>query len=104
MRHKALYPPFCHMLIIRFKGHNEDEVKKEAEDVKKVLSERYNNEVKMYGPVPAARSKIKENYRYNILLKSKQVRVLSEICNHMQKTCINRHVDIAWDLEPLDLL
>lgn len=104
MRYKALYPPFCHMLNIRFKGFYEDEVKKEAENVKNMLYQNYNQEVKIYGPVPAPKSKIKENYRYNILLKSNRVQVLSDICNYMQNSYKNRSVDIAWDMGPLDLL
>ena len=104
IRYKALYPPFCHMLNIRFKGRHEDEVKKEAENVKKMLYQNYNQEVKIYGPVPAPKSKIKENYRYNILLKSKQIQVLTDICNQMQIINNNSLVDIAWDMEPQDLL
>lgn len=104
VRYKALYPPFCYMLNIRFKGRNEDEVKKEAENVKSILYQNYNQEVKIYGPVPAPKSKIKENYRYNILLKSKQIQVLSDTCNHMQMINNNSRVDITWDLEPQDLL
>jgi len=104
MRYKALYPPFCHMLNIRVKGPNEEEVRQSAEDVKKMLCENYNQGVTIYGPVPAPRSRIKENYRYNILIKSKQIQLLSDICNRMQNISKNRSVEIAWDLEPLDLL
>jgi len=92
------------MLNIIFKGPYEEEVRKEAENVKKMFCEEYNREVIIYGPVPAPRSKIKDNYRYKILLKSKEIHVLSDICKQMQKTYNNRSVDITWDLEPLDLL
>ena len=104
IRHKALYPPFCHMLNIRFKGRHEEEVRKEAERVKTILNEKHDREIIIYGPVPAPKSRIKENYRYNILLKSKQVQILTEICNEMRKISTNSSVDMAWDMDPQDLL
>lgn len=104
IRHKALYPPFCHMLNIRFKGRHEEEVRKEAERVKTILNEKHDREIIIYGPVPAPKSRIKENYRYNILLKSKQVQILTEICNEMRKINTNSSVDMAWDMDPQDLL
>ncbi|AEE91615.1 Primosomal protein N [Tepidanaerobacter acetatoxydans Re1] len=104
IRREALYPPFCHMLNIVFKSRYEDLIKKEAEEVRQILYQKYNNDIEIYGPVPAPRSKIKDNYRYNILLKSKQIQTLVNICNHMQILNNNRKVDMSWDMEPLDLL
>jgi primosomal protein N' (replication factor Y) len=104
IRYKAVYPPFCHMLNITFKGRNEDLIKKEAEEVRKILHGNYNKDIEIYGPVPSPRSKIKENYRYNILLKSKQIQTLINICRHMQTLNMNNHINMAWDMEPQDLL
>jgi primosomal protein N' (replication factor Y) len=104
VRYKAIYPPFCHMLNITFKGRNEDLLKKEAEEIRKILHKNYNKDIEIYGPVPAPRSKIKENYRYNILLKSKQVKTLINVCGHMQTLNKNSHSDMSWDMEPQDLL
>jgi primosomal protein N' (replication factor Y) len=104
IRHKALYPPFCHMLNITFKGRYEDMIKKEADKVKKMLVEKYKNHIEIYGPVPAPRSKIKDNYRYNILLKSRQLQTLIQTCEYMQALNKNSQVDMAWDMDPQDLL
>ncbi|MCG1012100.1 primosomal protein N' [Tepidanaerobacter sp. GT38] len=104
MRYKAVYPPFCHILNIRFKGRHEEEVKREAENIRAILYQKYDKEAEIYGPVPAPKSKIKENYRYNILLKSIKIQVLTEICNELQTINDNSRVDIAWDMDPQDLL
>ena len=92
------------MLNITFKGRYEDMIKKEADKVKKMLVEKYKNHIEIYGPVPAPRSKIKDNYRYNILLKSRQLQTLIQTCEYMQALNKNSQVDMAWDMDPQDLL
>ena len=104
VRHKAVYPPFCYMLNVIFKGCNEELIKKETEEVREILYQNYSHDVVIYGPVPAPRSKIKQNYRYNILLKSKQIQTLINICKHLQTLNKNRQVYMAWDIEPQDLM
>lgn len=104
IRYKALYPPFCHMLNIVFKGRSEDLVKKEADRLKEFLCKNYRNDVQIYGPVPAPRSRIKENYRYNMLLKSGKVLILIDIAGLINTMNKNSQVAIAWDMDPQDLL
>lgn len=103
-RKEANYPPFCRMLNIVFKGNDENLVKKEADKIGKILQQQFSTKIKMYGPVPAPRSKIRENYRYNILIKSDQIDILINICNQMNILNIDNKIDISWDIDPLDLL
>ena len=103
-RYRAFYPPFCNMLNIILKGHSEDLVKQQADDLKRILFENYSDDVQIYGPVPAPRGRIKENYRYNLLLKSNNLNTLIDIAGNMQTLNKNKHVALTWDMGPQDLL
>ena len=104
IRYKAFYPPFCNMLNIIFKGRYEDIVKQEADKIRKFLDKNFSGKIEIYGPVPAPRSRIKENYRYNMLLKSEHSNTLTEIAGLFQTLNKNKQINMAWDMNPQDLL
>lgn len=90
MRKTMWYPPFCDMISVLFSGENEEGVAKCSRLFAKNLPKnQYNsNEYKVLGPVPAQITKIKNKYRWRILIKcanaDSMTRVLvnaREICN-----------------------
>jgi primosomal protein N' (replication factor Y) len=76
-RSKLMYPPFGRLVLIEFKGADENEVRETAEAFENLLSERYSYKLKSVGqpfcnimePVPAIISKVNNRFRYHILIK-----------------------------------
>ena len=65
------YPPFCDIIVVRFNGENVKEIQK----VSKIVYDRINNlneeNLILYNPVPAPIDKIKNKYRWRMILKCK---------------------------------
>ena len=87
MRKSMQYPPFCDMVSVLFVGENEEAVSKCSKLFAKNISP--SNEYKVLGPVPAQITKIKNKYRWRILIKCRNAdRVTNtlvtarEICNN----------------------
>lgn len=103
-RYKSNYPPFCHLLNIILTGSKKDMLEKYAIEVKKMLPEAGVHGVEIYGPSPAPRTRIKDNYRYHMLLKSNKVETLIRAENLLKSMKKQREIKIAWDMDPQDLL
>lgn len=73
IRKAMLYPPFCHICLITFKGLKEDLVFSEITRFVDILKQNYNNEkslpIKLLGPCPYNIFKVNNVYRYKIALK-----------------------------------
>ena len=66
------YPPFCDIIVIGFTGENEQKVIKQAKKVHEYLKKRIIGEkigVLLYSPVPAPIDKIKNKYRWRMIIK-----------------------------------
>ena len=64
------YPPFCKIFLINGLSKDEQKLKIFMEEASKVVKEIIKDEnIEMLGPNPCIVSKIKENYRYQIILK-----------------------------------
>jgi len=100
----ANYPPFVELLNIVFTGAAEEQLINETSKLKDYLSAEFSNKIEVFGPVPAPRSRIKDNFRYHILLKSKDLDILVKIGNYLKDYPKNRRVNMTWDLAPQDLL
>jgi primosomal protein N' (replication factor Y) (superfamily II helicase) len=72
-----LYPPFGRLILIEFKGADENEVAKSAEKFAGLLNDRYKIKLKsigyefckIMGPTPAIISKVNNQFRYHIVIK-----------------------------------
>ncbi len=72
LRKQLKYPPFCDIIVIGFSGKNEQEVIKQAKKAHEYLKKRIISEkigILLYSPVPAPIDKIKNKYRWRILIK-----------------------------------
>lgn len=72
LRKQLKYPPFCDIIVVGISGEKEDDVKKQAEFLYKQLYakiKRCNINLALYSPRPAPIDKIKNKYRWRIILK-----------------------------------
>jgi primosomal protein N' (replication factor Y) (superfamily II helicase) len=68
-RKEANYPPFTRVILVEAKGHTEQKIQNAAEEFSKRLMAIYPS-ITILGPAPAVISKIMNNYRWQILIKS----------------------------------
>ncbi|NTW05523.1 MAG: primosomal protein N' [Peptococcaceae bacterium] len=90
IRKAMRYPPFSRLARILFFGREEEDVKKNAVKwasilKKKIEINRYSELIEILGPAPAQISKIKDRYRYHIVVKSGSGKQLKALINEVIK-------------------
>lgn len=116
LRKEFLYPPFINLMNILIYGKDKHRVgnlsKKVYNIIGRVIYDIYKEEYRSYivGPYPAPLEKIKDNYRYQILLKceDKDLTGLKELIN---RVCIlneynldMKDIKISIDINPITIL
>ena len=82
LRKMLNYPPFCDIILIRFLGKNLQEIQKISNLVyKKILSVKEEN-INIYKPVASPIDKIKNKYRWRIIVKCKLTSRVLDIINY----------------------
>lgn len=103
-RKRFEYPPFYFLMNLIFTGVDNDKVEAAAIKVRKILEEK-GLQVKILGPIPAPRFKVKDHFRYNLLLKSKDQESLIRAGDILkQLKGFDRKVLLSWDMDPQDLM
>lgn len=72
LRKKLIYPPFCDIILFNISAKNEEHVKKVSNKLYSVLIKDNSNEYIIYKPVPSPINKIKNKYRWRIIIKCKK--------------------------------
>jgi len=101
------YPPFTSLVNIILKGRNLKKLKIKADKVAQELQSQDTRGIWIIGPAPAPISKIKGNYRYQIILKARNrtrlKTILKETINNLRENRIGIK-DIFIDIDPLSLM
>jgi primosomal protein N' (replication factor Y) len=85
-REELSYPPFSRLALVSVKGVKDDKAKRGAEAAKTALTRAAKGtNVIILGPAPAPIRRVRGKYRYNILLKSKDVRPLHAVIDKAVK-------------------
>lgn len=66
------YPPFCDLILLEFSSENKAKLKKVICEIHKFLknkTEIEKHKIILYSPTPSAIEKIKNRYRWKILIK-----------------------------------
>ena len=103
------YPPFGRILLINGSSKNEkkliDFMKKSKDEISKLLKNR--NDIDVLGPVPCIVSKVKENFRWQIVLKGELSLELNknikEVIYNLNKNSYNE-IRISIDINPNNLI
>ncbi len=97
------YPPFSRLVLVLVRSAKEEGARLEAEVLADVLTERLKAEgVEILGPAPAPYSRIRGQFRYQILLKT----VNSDAFKDLQwlKGYRPKRAFLTVDVDPMDLL
>ena len=110
MRKQLKYPPFCDIILIGFTSINEGEVKKVANSIHEYLKKRVlaeNLGIILYKALPSPIDKIKNRYRWRILIKCKFGEEIIDLINSVMDKYQNlkvKNTKITIDLNPNNML
>ena len=78
-RRQSGFPPFGRLMVLRWRGTDEDEVTKAAQNGSAALRQRLDAQSLLLGPGPAPLARLRGHYRWQALLRGESVRHLHEI-------------------------
>jgi primosomal protein N' (replication factor Y) len=102
----AEYPPFRRLCLIRVEGENDAEAGTTAARCARALVKLGGTELAILGPAPSPLSRLRNKYRFQVLLKATRPAVLRAAINQLRET-IGRPpagVRITIDVDPVDML
>ena len=98
-------PPFTRLLRLVLRGRNEEKIKEDIAGLAKIIQKKSDKKIQILGPAPCLFFKINNNYRYQILLKSKKISNLQEIIKKaLSEIKINSKNYLEIDVDPSGLL
>ena len=110
MRKQLKYPPFCDIILIGFSSESEKEVQKTANSVHLYLKNRVINEnigIILYKDLPSPIDRIKNRYRWRILIKCKFSDDIINLLNdalEFSNTVRAKKTRITIDLNPNNMM
>ena len=109
IRKQLRYPPFCDIILIGISSINYKEIEKNAkiiyEDIKQKIKTR-KLQIILYKPVPAPIDKIKNRFRWRIIIKCKiDEKLIDEIKDTIEKVSNTRgNTRVIVDTNPTNML
>jgi len=114
LRKQLIYPPFSNIASITLTGLNDKTVYIKAKEVYNALSEnikKYGLNAILIGPARTPVTRVKNKYRWRIVLKFKQmeetIKVLQEVSDsyyRASKSKAVQKVDMSIDINPVSLM
>ena len=108
MRKALQYPPFVRLARILMTGTDEDEVAAIAGKICGVVEkEASGGRVQYMGPAPAPLAKVRDRYRYHIILKSQSGTALRRVLANVYNSAgfrHNRKISVVLDIDPQNLM
>lgn len=111
VREKLLYPPFTHIGSIVLSGINDRMVYNKAVSVKKFVDNYFvgaYSSIDILGPSRSLVSKIKNKYRWRIVIKYKDMEklidVLTEVLDNFYEKQGKNDIGISVDINPVNML
>jgi primosomal protein N' (replication factor Y) len=97
------YPPYGRLILIKLSGLDEAEVQQTAESIADECLRIFDSECEILGPAPANIMRVKNRYRWQILLKfvSEEIENLANL--QMLKNLCPRSVSMAIDVDPINM-
>ncbi len=112
-RSELSYPPFSRLVNLKISGNRLESVVEYAHrlgEVCRFLQQRVGDakrSIHVLGPVAAPLSKIKGKYRWQLLIKGEQVKILHTFCKRIfeeAKRIRMRGVQLTVDVDPMNML
>ena len=105
-RGQLKYPPFGRVALLTLRGRNEDKVEFSAGQVRARTEEALAGmeDVKILGPTPAPLARADKQFRYQIMIRAKQmIRISARLAEMTQAVKLPDEVFLAVDIDPVNL-
>lgn len=95
------YPPFRHMAKLLFSGNNAQKTQEAAQEVRQILISHLPQQFEFNPVVPCGYTKIKDQYRYQFLLRGPSMHHLNNALQLLkEKYPLPRHIKMFVDVNP----
>jgi primosomal protein N' (replication factor Y) len=106
-RRQLNYPPASRIALLLIKGRNEEKVKFSAAHVRHEIEKWSGNfpDIRLAGPAPAPLARTESKYRYQILLRTRQMSRLSQnLAGLNASLTLPEEVSMIIDIDPVNLM
>jgi primosomal protein N' (replication factor Y) len=107
-RKNHLYPPFVSLGLLLLHGRDLRRVRDDAVNLRKELDSANNERAcRILGPAPAPLSRLKNEYRFQILVKSRNRRQLRGVVDKALKSMVERGLQprsVNFEVDPVSIL
>jgi primosomal protein N' (replication factor Y) len=106
-REQLKYPPVARIALLTLKGRNEDKVKLSADHVRSEIEKRTGplKDLVLNGPTPAPLARAETFYRYQLMLRTRQMTRLGELLSEtLAAVKLPEDVSLAVDIDPVNLV
>ena len=109
LRKQLKYPPFCDIIVIGISGEKEEKVKNISEFLGTKLNAKikeFNADLMLYSPRPAPIDKIKNKYRWRIILKGDFDDIANEVIKEVLEEAYTKgsKTRIVVDVNPSSMM
>jgi len=109
-RKQILFPPYCHLVLLRAESHQQDLVLSLLQSLSQQFSQKWP-EVSLLGPVPAVMLRRQGRFRYQLLLQSQRrsplhraVAQFREYLSSKNGRKLARNVRWSLDVDPQEMV
>ena len=106
LRRQLKYPAFCDIIMIGISSVSEQEVEKASKKIYELINKeniKYKTKIEVYRPVVAPISKIKNKYRWRIIIKCKLNNNIINLLNSVLEKYYNlkfKNTRVVVDVNP----
>jgi len=109
LRRELEYPPYARLAMVRIEGEEPRLLASIAEAVARSLGrDATPADLRVLGPAPAPIERIKGRYRWQVLVKSRQLRAMRTALTRMRAeigpSAERQHVSLVIDIDPVRML
>lgn len=102
------YPPFSHLAVIRVQNINRQKAQQASQKIKHLIESwaRDKEALTILGPTPSRLARLKNKYRFQILIKSKKREILNQLLSGVSKFSSKdfEGAEISLDVDPQTLI
>lgn len=103
-RRELLYPPFSRLALLRLDAVEEERALHAAERIANLARRAGGEPVKVLGPAPAPIARLRNRYRFHVLLRAVERADLKKSLLAVARAEVDRQVRLAIDVDPVSML
>lgn len=110
LRQSPIFPPFVRLILLRIKGRVDKNVQRSCRSVARFCRETGKNvnvTLEVLGPAPSPIDKVKDQFRWQVLLKGSDVMILRSLCQRLdarKKELLESGCTLSVDVDPENMM